>query len=771
MKKLLSILAVALCFVACQNDQSFETAKGDFVTATLNVAAPELDVTRAGSDKDANAGANSAFGAIDFAEGDAEFWGKYDLRYIFEVRPADNPDVVLHKETQTFNSYQGTTLEFRAVPNREYNIYAYADFVLEGSQDDLHYNTADLSKITVDGMNAMDEAYDAYFAAEKFKITTIFNESITLKRFLSKVRVIATDLEWLTDYADPKTVEVDFYNHDLFQSFNLYKGKVETVMAKTSYRYELKEGYYNLGYDSREDAMTLFTTYLYASTDHTNINFRMSTYDTNDRLIKANDFNTEIPICRNCLTTIVGDVLTTSANITIKIDDNFVEEHVVKGEDGKFDSVPVETLAAPEVKAKVEGNVVTLTWAAVENAAQYGITVGTEMPVFVEETTYTFTGEYETEYTFNVVAIPADEEKFAVSEAATVTATTEAEPVVAVAYKVYFNNLSGWNEVYAHFWANDGEDLGLASVEWPGRKLTETEVLDGVTYYVFQLPAEATGKTLNVVFNDGMGTQTKDLAGVVEGNLFFDNYVEPVAPSNVVLYLQPNANWNIDGARFAAYFFGNGDTWVDMTLVEGETNIYAVTVPAGFENIIFCRMNPGAAANNWNNKWNQTGDLKVPTDGTNLYTVTENTWDKGGGVWSVYTPSAEEPEQPGDDVEDGVIVMTSMGEKEKIGSWGAGVLLSDESGNNQVKLTVDEYYSWDTANNFPKANQYTTFQSSPTYITQGSHFSFVNKTLKVNGTTYANTEVTAATLTVVENTSITITFTVADEEYTFAYTK
>ena len=636
MKKLLSILAVALCFVACQNDQSFETAKGDFVTATLNVAAPELDVTRAGSDKDANAGANSAFGAIDFAEGDAEFWSKYDLRYIFEVRSAEE-NVSVHKETKTFDSYQGTTLEFRAVPNREYNIYAYADFVLQGSEEDLHYNTSDLSEITVDGMNAMDEAYDAYFAAEKFKITTIFNESITLKRFLSKVRVIATDLEWLTDYADPKTVEVDFYNHNLFQSFNLYKGKVETVMAKTTHRYDIKEGYYNLGYDSREDAMTLFTTYLYASTDHTNINFRMSTFDTKDRLIKANDFNTEIPICRNCLTTIVGDVLTTSANITIKIDDNFVEEHVIKGVDGLFDSVPVETLAAPEVKAEVEGNVVTLTWTAVDNAAQYGITVGTEMPVFVEGTTYTFTGEYETEYTFNVVAIPADEEKFAASDVATVTVTTEAEPVVAVAYKVYFNNLSGWNDVYAHFWANAGEDLGLASVDWPGRKITETEVLDGVTYYVFQLPAEATGKTLNVVFNDGNGTQTKDLSGVVEGNLFFDNYVEPVAPSDVVLYLQPNANWNIDGARFAAYFFGNGEAWVDMTLVEGETNIYAVTVPAGFENIIFCRMNPGVAANNWGNKWNQTEDLKVPTDGTNLYTVTENTWDKGGGVWSVYT--------------------------------------------------------------------------------------------------------------------------------------
>lgn len=93
-----------------------------------------------------------------------------------------------------------------------------------------------------------------------------------------------------------------------------------------------------------------------------------------------------------------------------------------------------EVLATPVVEASVEGNVVTLTWEAVENAAQYSITVGTEMPVFVEDTTYVFTGEYETEYTFNVVAVPADEEKFAASEAAVVTATTEAAPVVGPTY-------------------------------------------------------------------------------------------------------------------------------------------------------------------------------------------------------------------------------------------------------------------------------------------------------------------------------------------------
>ena len=144
-----------------------------------------------------------------------------------------------------------------------------------------------------------------------------------------------------------------------------------------------------------------------------------------------------------------------------------------------------EVLATPVVEASVEGNVVTLTWEAVENAAQYSITVGTEMPVFVEDTTYVFTGEYETEYTFNVVAVPADEEKFAASEAAAVTATTEAEPAEEVVYTTVAEFLAAAEDEtiytlkgtitsvtetsYGNFYINDGTGevliYGLCSPE------------------------------------------------------------------------------------------------------------------------------------------------------------------------------------------------------------------------------------------------------------------------------------------------------------------
>lgn len=106
-------------------------------------------------------------------------------------------------------------------------------------------------------------------------------------------------------------------------------------------------------------------------------------------------------------------------------------------------------------------------------------------------------------------------------------------------------------------------------------------------------------------------------------------------PAGTKLYLTPNSNWKQSNARYAAYFFGNGEAWVSMTKVAGETDLYELTSPSkSYTNVIFCRMNPSTTANNWNNKWNQTADLKTPTDGKNLYTVAEGAWDKGAGTWS-----------------------------------------------------------------------------------------------------------------------------------------
>lgn len=103
---------------------------------------------------------------------------------------------------------------------------------------------------------------------------------------------------------------------------------------------------------------------------------------------------------------------------------------------------------------------------------------------------------------------------------------------------------------------------------------------------------------------------------------------EAEAAADQYIYLKPSSEWKKDGARFAAYFFGNGEKWVSMS--KAADDLYYVKVEAGYPNVIFCRMNGGNSTNNWSNKWNQTADLTVPTNNEILFSVSG--W--GGGKWS-----------------------------------------------------------------------------------------------------------------------------------------
>ena len=161
----------------------------------------------------------------------------------------------------------------------------------------------------------------------------------------------------------------------------------------------------------------------------------------------------------------------------------------------------------------------------------------------------------------------------------------------------------------------------------------------GQDYYIAVAPQVfSAGVTAKIRINDGAEIEVKKSTGkaTFKAGTIYDLGTFEYTPLVATLYLQPNSNWKKDNARFAAYFFGNGEKWVGMTDADKD-GIYEVAIPADkvYPNVIFCRMNPSNSSNNWNNKWNQTSDLTIPTDGKNLYTVKENTWDNGGGTWSV----------------------------------------------------------------------------------------------------------------------------------------
>ena len=123
------------------------------------------------------------------------------------------------------------------------------------------------------------------------------------------------------------------------------------------------------------------------------------------------------------------------------------------------------------------------------------------------------------------------------------------------------------------------------------------------------------------------------------------------ADEGTTVYFIPGSDWSTANARFAAYVWikDAGHLWIDMSDDDGD-EIYECVVPGEYNNILFCRMNPAFTENRWNSGdesgsdkhvWNQTVDYELPSDGNNLFTIT-NPWGddsnkkKGEGEWSKY---------------------------------------------------------------------------------------------------------------------------------------
>lgn len=419
-------MALTLAVVSCQRDVDY-TGK-DAVEISLNVDAPELGTTRG------ETGMNSGKGAIDnFSEDE---WATYDLRYmleIYDVTPGyENLTTPVKKRmVQTLDSYQPTTFEFRLVPNRVYKFVVWADFVLEGTNTDLHYNTTSLTAITrIDepSKSAMHECMDAYFIQKDIEIRNALTNSLTLTRPFGKVRVITKDIHEVNNGITPAKVDVTFYNHPTFVSLNALTGEAETTVETVTYSYNIsKDAPYTAGYDASEEQQTIFADYIFTDRDDAQeINFTMAVTDQNGRPMRSHDFNTQIPLKRNHLTTIIGNLLTTATEINITIDDNFdTPEYVV---DAK---TPLDT---PVINVTLENkNNVTISWNDVELAESYTVVINDKVVDIIAtrgETAavneYKFVGEYETTYIIKVIATPAADTDYRASEA-TAEITTEAE--------------------------------------------------------------------------------------------------------------------------------------------------------------------------------------------------------------------------------------------------------------------------------------------------------------------------------------------------------
>ena len=306
MKKFFALLALVLGVVSCQTE-GFDVNVGGEQDVNITVSLPEG--TRADS-------ALGAFENIDMSQ--------YDIRYIFQVFNAEG---TVYKTKQVICS-DAKTVSFpvRLIPNRTYNFVVWADLVKNGETENAHYTIGEsLKEITLNKWAPMDESRDAYTG----KTSVVFNGDpikVNLTRPFAKVRVMTTDMLELMGVMPTKAkVEYTTKHYNTFNAFaqapeNKDESKIHDTFSIVSY-----------GESDNSKTKTLFTDYFFATAQQEVVKFVMEVIDGSDVRIVERAFNTDIPVKRNYVTTIEGDILTMGDNITVEVKPEFT---------GTYDETP-----------------------------------------------------------------------------------------------------------------------------------------------------------------------------------------------------------------------------------------------------------------------------------------------------------------------------------------------------------------------------------------------------------------------------------------------
>ena len=312
MRKLFALLAVALGVVACQKDQAdFGVNVGGEQEVTINVALSAE--TRASS---ANGFDLSKLSSSD-----------YELRYILEIYQGSNcvRDVKYSNDTSV-------AFPVRLVPEREYKFAVWADLVKKNANRaadadaDEYYETSNglmNIAIDVDKWAPMNEARDAFYGnavlGENDKLASL--STIELSRPFAKVRVVATDIEDVRKFdIEPDNATVD-YTVDLPTTFNAVSGVASNAVDVSAINYAMRT------YSDATGQLTVFADYIFVPASGT-IQFSLDVKDDNAS-IKVNNFSTAIPVERNKVTSIVGDVLTEGGNVSVKIENELGEKETI----------------------------------------------------------------------------------------------------------------------------------------------------------------------------------------------------------------------------------------------------------------------------------------------------------------------------------------------------------------------------------------------------------------------------------------------------------
>ena len=210
----------------------------------------------------------------------------------------------------------------------------------------------------------------------------------------------------------------------------------------------------------------------------------------------------------------------------------------------------------------------------------------------------------------------------------TITSNTTLKAEFSKPTTVYLKPSSAWKEYNAHFaiyaWGKTNSWVEMEAVDCEG-DYYRANVPAGFSDFAFVRLKPDGYSSVNGGHNwDNKWDQTGNLSVQTNGKNMYDIDDKTVS----YIHLKPNNNWKSDEARFAAYFFGNGDKWVNLTK---NGDVYTCKKPAGYTSVIFCRMKPGTS-NGWGDDqcWNKTKDLTILNDGSNCFSINQDDWGCSG---------------------------------------------------------------------------------------------------------------------------------------------
>ena len=302
MKKCFLLMAgiILLTFTACQSDELANGGRNGEVAASFSVQLPgngNNAVTRAATAGD----------------------GTSVNRCIMEIYLNDE----LYSRQIGAIQPDGLTAGFdvRLVTSQTYKFVFWADHVesVEGEaiKTDLHYNTADLRNISMQGDyngSGKDDTRDAFFASLEKLVTNAFSESVELTRPFGQLNIKTEDLASIPDNQKeefvPVTAGLSFKN--LYTGFNAATG--DLLGEPTAVAYKAASAVADANGNLTVDYLFAPNT---AGGQHL-VNMTLAVYNAAGGQITTKALN-NIPVQRNYKTNVTGNLLTVDGKVNVMV--------------------------------------------------------------------------------------------------------------------------------------------------------------------------------------------------------------------------------------------------------------------------------------------------------------------------------------------------------------------------------------------------------------------------------------------------------------------